>query len=206
MRRAWRHLDGARRRRVLAVAPVALAAIVVAVLFGSVLATGGHRRAATSADGGAAVKAGPGPSAGAQTGARPYGTRRPPTPAHKREPPPAAATVGNGNVHQGRQESQPGVASAALLNDRGYQLMNAGRYAQAIPFLRRAVSASPPQRSGLTYAYALFNLGRSLRLAGRPREAIPLLERRLRINDQRETVARELQAARRSARAAPQSH
>jgi serine/threonine-protein kinase len=78
--------------------------------------------------------------------------------------------------------------------------MNAGRYRLAISLLRRAVTAFPSGSSDLTYAYALYNLGRSLRLAGRPAEAIPVLERRLQIDNQRETVARELAAARRNAR------
>ena len=80
--------------------------------------------------------------------------------------------------------------------------MKAGRYAQAIPLLRQAVATVPNTSTDLTYAYALYNLGRSLRLAGRARQAIPLLERRLRIDNQRETVARELEVARRQARSA----
>jgi tetratricopeptide (TPR) repeat protein len=75
--------------------------------------------------------------------------------------------------------------------------MNAGRYDEAIPLLQRAVDAG--REGSLTKAYALYNLGRSLRLAGRPDEAIPVLERRLRSPNQRETVARELAAARRDA-------
>jgi hypothetical protein len=90
--------------------------------------------------------------------------------------------------------------SPAALNDRGFALMNARRYSEAIPLLERAVAAFPESSTDLTYAYALYNLGRSLRLAGRPDEAIPLLERRLRFDNQREVVARELRAARRAAR------
>jgi tetratricopeptide (TPR) repeat protein len=82
------------------------------------------------------------------------------------------------------------------LNNRGFQLMNEGRYQEAIPLLRQAVS-SAGSGNDLTYAYALYNLGRSLRLAGRADEAIPLLERRLRIDNQRATVTRELKAAQR---------
>ena len=76
--------------------------------------------------------------------------------------------------------------------------MRAGRYQQAIPLLRRAVASFPQGSTDLTYAYALYNLGRSLRLAGRPQEAIPLLERRLRFENQRDVVARELAASRRA--------
>ena len=89
--------------------------------------------------------------------------------------------------------------SGAALNDRGFQLMSAGRHEAAIPVLQRAVAAFPEGSADLTLAYALYNLGRSLRLAGRPAEAIPVLERRLRFNNQRGVVKKELAAARRAA-------
>jgi eukaryotic-like serine/threonine-protein kinase len=92
----------------------------------------------------------------------------------------------------------PGGSGAAL-NDQGFQLMRSGRYEEAIPVLERAVAAFPEGSTDLTLAYALYNLGRSLRLAGRPDDAIPILERRLRVNNQRGAVAKELAAARRAA-------
>ena len=55
------------------------------------------------------------------------------------------------------------------LNQRGFELMNEGRYDEAIPVLQRAVDSFDAGSQDLTYAYALYNLGRSLRLAGRPR-------------------------------------
>jgi serine/threonine-protein kinase len=88
--------------------------------------------------------------------------------------------------------------SAADLNDQGFALINQGRYDEAIPILERAVDGSEGS-PGLTYAYALFNLGNALRLAGRPEEAIPVLEQRLQIPNQRGTVTRELELARREA-------
>jgi serine/threonine-protein kinase len=104
----------------------------------------------------------------------------------------ASAAAGSGSV------GAPTGESAASLNDRGFALMQAGRYGEAIPILQAAV-----QRCGasteLVCAYALYNLGRSLRLAGRPAEAIPVLERRLRYPNQRDVVAAELEAARRQA-------
>jgi serine/threonine-protein kinase len=86
-------------------------------------------------------------------------------------------------------------SSGAALNDRGFALMQQGRYADAIPILRRAVAAFPAGTSDPNYAYALFNLGRSLRLAGHPKEAIPILRRRLEIPNQRDRVEQELNAA-----------
>ncbi len=96
-------------------------------------------------------------------------------------------------------ESAPAGSSPAALNDRGFTLMNQGRYDEAVPLLQRAVSGYGSDSSDVGYAYALYNLGRSLRLAGRPAEAIPYLEQRLKFSNQRGTVKRELAAARRAA-------
>jgi eukaryotic-like serine/threonine-protein kinase len=98
------------------------------------------------------------------------------------------------------QEEAPAEqpTGGADLNQQGFDLMNQGRYEEAIPVLQRAVDALGESGS-LDYAYALYNLGRSLRLAGRPTEAIPVLEQRLAIPNQRGIVKRELDAARREA-------
>jgi eukaryotic-like serine/threonine-protein kinase len=93
----------------------------------------------------------------------------------------------------------PAAASPALLNQQGFDLMNAGRYNEAVPLLKRAVSGYPPGSTELNYAYALYNLGRALRLAGKPAEAIPYLQRRLGFDNQRDVVRRELAAARAAA-------
>jgi eukaryotic-like serine/threonine-protein kinase len=108
------------------------------------------------------------------------------------EPPPEPAP-------EAEQPSGGGDPSGAQLNAQGFELMNAGRYEEAIPVLQRAVDSFPPGTSDLNYAYALFNLGRSLRLAGRPDEAIPILEQRLQIPNQRGTVKKELDLARHEA-------
>jgi tetratricopeptide (TPR) repeat protein len=86
--------------------------------------------------------------------------------------------------------------NGAQLNDEGYSLIQQGRYEEAVPVLQQAVAAFPENTDDLTYAYALYNLGHALRMAGQPEEAIPILERRLEIPDQKETVRRELDAAR----------
>jgi tRNA A-37 threonylcarbamoyl transferase component Bud32 len=93
----------------------------------------------------------------------------------------------------------------AALNDRGFALMQAGRYSDAIAPLRQAVDGACGPGAGLTCAYALYNLGRSLRLAGRPAEAVPILERRLQFANQREVVQHELDLARQAAGIAPAS-
>jgi len=87
-------------------------------------------------------------------------------------------------------------ADGATLDAQGFELINEGRPAEAVPILRRAVEAFPEGTSDLNYAYALYNLGNALRLSGHPEEAIPILERRLEIPNQRATVAAELARAR----------
>ena len=94
--------------------------------------------------------------------------------------------------------SDPGTAGAQL-NEEGYSLIQQGRYAEAIPVLRRAVASFPQGTTDLNFAYALFNLGHALRMAGHPEEAIPILEQRLDIPNQTQTVQTELDAARAAA-------
>ena len=99
----------------------------------------------------------------------------------------------------GEETTSYDPARGAQLNSQGFDLMNQGDYDSAIPVLQQAVKSFPPGTSDLNYAYALFNLGKSLRLAGRPDEAIPILEQRLEINNQTETVRRELELAKQQA-------
>jgi Flp pilus assembly protein TadD len=87
-------------------------------------------------------------------------------------------------------------ADGASLNAQGFELINEGRPEEAVPILRRAVDTYPAGSTDLNYAYALYNLGHALRLSGQPEEAIPVLEQRLRIPNQRSTVAAELARAR----------
>jgi serine/threonine-protein kinase len=129
----------------------------------------------------------------------------------------AAGTMGTGSHHRaartGDARRAPTAAStaptlpgkdAAALEVQGHGLMLAGNYRAALPILRRAVAAA--DHSGLTYAYALFDLGHSLRLAGDPQAAIPILRKRLQIPNQTATVQAELQAALQAAgRTAPAS-
>jgi eukaryotic-like serine/threonine-protein kinase len=91
------------------------------------------------------------------------------------------------------------AAPGAQLNAEGYSLIQQGRYAEAIPVLRRAVASFGQETTDLNFAYALFNLGHALRMAGLPGAAIPILEQRLQIPDQTETVQAELDAARAAA-------
>jgi hypothetical protein len=90
--------------------------------------------------------------------------------------------------------SDPALGST--LNQQGYELIQAGSYAEAVPILEQAVEAFPPGTEELDYAYALYNLGDALRLSGRPQDAVPVLERRLEIPNQTDVVSEELEAAR----------
>jgi eukaryotic-like serine/threonine-protein kinase len=105
----------------------------------------------------------------------------------------AAATTAPPTVTGSQAAATTAPQTADTLEARGHQLMVAGNYAAAIPVLRQAVAAADP--SGLTYAYALFDLGHSLRMAGDPRAAIPILYKRLQIPNQTDVVRTELQAA-----------
>jgi hypothetical protein len=84
-------------------------------------------------------------------------------------------------------------------------LLADGSYASAVPALASAIRASgqsparctePASEACLTLAYALYDLGRALRLEGRHAEAVSVLSERLRIDNQRPTVQRELELAR----------
>ena len=100
-----------------------------------------------------------------------------------------------------RVESQPTYypAGGRRLNDQAFSLMQQGRYTEAVPILRQAVTLFSPSSHDLYYAYALFNLGKSLNRSGNPKQAIRYLEERLTWTDQRETVQAELDLARRRA-------
>jgi hypothetical protein len=76
----------------------------------------------------------------------------------------------------------------------------------AIPVIRKAIDATgkstgdcvKPSGVCLTYAYALFDLGQAYRKAGKRDQAVSTLEDRLRIDNQRGTVQRELDLAKKS--------
>jgi serine/threonine-protein kinase len=171
----WRGRGTGPRRRGLAL--MALAGAVVAAAVIALLAGGGDRRAAS-------------PAPATSTG------------AHKAPARPKAPTAPTPTTSSPARTDTPAPASAddpAALNDRGFALMQAGRYSDAIAPLQSAVDGACGAGAGLTCAYALYNLGHSLRLAGRPGEAVPILERRLQFANQRDVVQRELDLARQAA-------
>ena len=100
--------------------------------------------------------------------------------------------------------STPGTATAAdpeaarPLNDRGFALMRARRYDEAIPQLQRAYELCRGSSQMDPCGYATYNYGAALRRSGNAAAAIPILEERLqRFGDnQYNDVAEELEAAR----------
>ncbi|MGO9889017.1 MAG: tetratricopeptide repeat protein [Solirubrobacteraceae bacterium] len=141
----------------------------------------------------------------------PGGGRRTAVPIAKRSRPHLVAAASGPPAHRtpaptGDAPTVPvSPALATELEAQGHSLLEAGRYGDAVPVLKRAVLATgetlgaclePASSTCLTYAYALYDLGRAERLNGEPQAAVPILERRLQIDNQRSTVGAELQLAR----------
>jgi Flp pilus assembly protein TadD len=108
----------------------------------------------------------------------------------------AAADSGAATAVPSGEAALPASSDGASLNAQGFELINEGRPEEAVPILRQAVDSYQDGSTDLNYAYSLYNLGHALRLSGQPEQAIPVLEQRLRIPDQRSTVAAELARAR----------
>jgi tetratricopeptide (TPR) repeat protein len=171
------------------VGALALAAVfivlAVAIIAGALL-SGGDDKASS-------------PSKADRTAAQPAQPEKKKEPAKKKEPKqdqPAAPAPAEEQSDSGSYDPARGAA----LNKEGFDLMNAGDYDAAISTLQEAVDSFPPGTTDLNYAYALFNLGKSLRLAGRYDEAIQVLEQRMKINNQKDTVKRELELAKQQAK------
>jgi tetratricopeptide (TPR) repeat protein len=158
-------------------------ALAVATIAGAVLSGGDDDGSSPSADQTPAEPAKPDRGKKKEPKAKKEPNEAPAAPAPEEEAPPT-----------------DDGSTGAELNAQGFELMNQGRYDEAVPVLQRAVESFPAGTSDLNYAYALFNLGKSLRLAGRPDEAIPVLEQRLKIPNQTETVKQELKLAKQQAK------
>ena len=141
----------------------------------------------------------------------PGGDRRTAVPIAKRPHSRVVVAAGGARPPSARRSTPPAPSvpvSAALateLEAQGHSLLEAGRDADAVTVLKRAVLATgesldaclePASSTCLTYAYALYDLGRAVRLSGEPQAAVPILERRLQIDNQRSTVVAQLQLAR----------
>jgi hypothetical protein len=202
---AGQRAQAARMPSMRMLAPVALviAAVIVAVL---VLtgASGGsvHRRHLVAARPRSAARAGSSSrSVTRSTHTVTAATSSTPTPTT-----PTTATTTTPSTTTPSVPSTPvSAALATQLESQGHTLLESGQYSGAVPVLRRALAATgeqpgsclePSSTACLIYAYALYDLGRALRLSGNSAAAVPVLKARLHIDNQRSTVAAELQAAR----------
>ena len=89
-----------------------------------------------------------------------------------------------------QQQGADGVA----LTDESTQLLNDGRYEEALPVAQQALAAL--QGSGELYeAYANYNVGKSLLGLGRCAEAIPYFDRSEQIQGERKEITRDRKAA-----------
>ena len=119
------------------------------------------------------------------------------------------ASAGHRSAAGGSKTKTSGTRTAAAtptpeqLQATGHREMLDGNYQSAIPTLRQAVSAAPPD--SVTYDYALFDLGRSLMLGGDPRSAVKVLQLRLQIPNQTAVVQKLLEQAEQAAGQAPTS-
>lgn len=179
-------------RRFPAVIAALLAMGLVAALAGAALSGGDERPATTRAE------------EPAQTGSAEDSASQESEPAPA-EPESAPAEPESGPAPAPAESEQPDVSGAdpVALNNRGYELFQAGRHAEAVPVLQRSVRAFEAQgrTDEVDYAYALYNLGASLNRSGNPQEAIPILERRLEVapDNQPKVVRAELADARAAA-------
>jgi serine/threonine protein kinase len=173
--------SGGAQRRSRAIALAALAAVLVAVAAAAATGIGGSPTPVRTAHAGAKTP----PARSLHHRAKPV-AGKPPASTHS-SPSTATATTPSSptpTAPSPTTSTPGGSADAASLQARGHQLMLGGSYNSAVGVLRQAVAAGPS--SGLTYAYALYDLGRSLRLAGDPRDAAVVLQRRLQIPNQTE--------------------
>jgi serine/threonine-protein kinase len=94
------------------------------------------------------------------------------------------------------EEEQPPQqgADGVALTDQSTQLLNEGRYEEALPVAQQALAAL--QGSGELYeAYANYNVGKSLLGLGRCTEAIPYFDRSEQIQGERKEITRDRRAA-----------
>jgi hypothetical protein len=186
--RVVRALGAGRAKRWLAPAALLCAAAIVALLALVQLPGGGQARHLAPHDRplGMAVSAAQHSHAHPATSDSRSAVGSPPQPARHPAPPPVSAVL------------------AAQLDTEGHDLLEAGRYGDAVVVLQRTLMATgehvqdclqPASETCLTYAYALYDLGSALRLDGHPAAAVPILQRRLQINNQRATVQAQLELA-----------
>jgi hypothetical protein len=177
---------------------VAAAAIVIASSGNEGAKTGGTHKAAKS-DGGSGQRSGDGGGSGGGGSSSAEQSTTPDsattTPAEPAAPTQTTADTGGGGG---------GATDGYALNDEGFDLVNQGRYEEAIPVLQQAVDTLGSSGDEQTYNYALYNLGTAYVGTGRYDEAIPVLQERMQYDDgQLDTVQGTLDEALAGAGQAP---
>ena len=132
-----------------------------------------------------------------QTQTQPSSTSDQTSPSTSSQATPSQTSPSTGTSSQTTPAPAAG-GSPAQMQARAHDLINQGKYAEAIAIDKQVVAKGPS--TGLTYAYALFDLGHALRVSGHAAEAIPILEQRLKINNQRDVVKAELDKAKAAAK------
>ena len=102
------------------------------------------------------------------------------------EPPPATTTA-----------APPASQSPSELNDQGFELMQAGRYEEALPLLEQAV-AGLAGTGELAEAYASYNLAFTRRALGQCEGVVDLLDRSEEIQGKRKEISKLRKEAERS--------
>ncbi|MFL5839296.1 MAG: serine/threonine-protein kinase [Thermoleophilaceae bacterium] len=143
-------------------------------------------------------------SGGADNPTAPVIATQKPKPAKKKAPAqPQQQTQSQTQTTPAQTQSQttpapPASGDPAAMQAQAHSLIGQGNYDAAIALDKQVVEKG--SSTGLTYAYALYDLGHALRLAGRPQEAIPVLQQRMKIDNQRDIVKAELEQAKKEAK------
>jgi predicted Ser/Thr protein kinase len=95
------------------------------------------------------------------------------------------------------EEPEPPAGSPTELNDRGYELMQAGRYEEALPQLEQAV-AGLAGTGELAEAYASYNLAFTRRALGQCEGVVDLLNRSEQVQGKRKEIGKLRKEAERS--------
>ena len=196
-----------RRRSPVGVLAAVAALLAAAVAAALIIGSGGNGNGGNDGGGSGAQKAQSTATAEPTRTSTPEATRTAePTTTSTPEPtststPEPTPTPTSTSTPDGGGSGGSGGRSPTALNDDGFQLMQAGNYAEAVPVLRRAVTACGDS-GDLVCQYALFNLGSSLYRSGDAAGAIPVLEQRLQRfpDNQPGAVRKELKAARKAAK------
>jgi serine/threonine-protein kinase len=105
------------------------------------------------------------------------------------EPPPPTTTAAPTTAAPTTAAETPPAESPSTLADKGFELMKARRYAEALPLLEQAVSGLSGG-GGLAEAYASYNLAFTRRALGQCEGVLELLDRSEQVQGKRKEISR----------------